>query len=424
MSAAAPEISAPAAEASERRPFAGRAIAPAAARPRPVVVISAHTMALAPIRSLGRAGVPVFALYHDGATFARTSRHVRAAFPVPSPATREEDFVRAVLAHGEGLAGALLLPTTDDATAAVARHRAALSRHYLVAAPDWAVARNFIEKRRSYQLAAAAGVPTPATEEVRSSGEAEDAARRLGYPLLVKPSQSHLFYERYRRKMFVIRDRSELLLRVDDALRSGLDVVLQEVVPGPDSAVVNYNAYAWGGRALVEFTARQLRKAPPRFGSPRAARSERIDDLLEPGRRVLQALGFEGFACCEFKRDPRDGRYKILDVNGRPNLSGALAIRCGIDFPLLQYRHLVQGELPRAATFEEGVYWTDVLRDLGYGLRFALQERYRPGEQLAPYLARARCDAILDRRDPRPFLARCRALASSAVRALVPARGR
>jgi predicted ATP-grasp superfamily ATP-dependent carboligase len=130
---------------------------------------------------------------------------------------------------------------------------------------------------------------------------------------------------------------------------------------------------------------------------------------------MLRALGFEGFACSEFKRDPRDGRYKIVDVNGRHNLSGLLAVRCGVNFPLLQYRHLLYGEVPRPAPFREGMYWTDVVRDAGYGLRYLLHERHAPWTQLRPYLGPG-CDAIFDRSDLRPFLTRCGFLLRSAVR--------
>lgn len=380
----------------------------------PAIVVSGHTMALAVVRALGESGVPVFVLHHDARDMAHVSRHVKAAFAVPPPNTREDDFVAALVAHASSLGGGVLLPASDDALAAIARHKGLLERHYRVGCPGWESARSFVEKRRTYALAARAGVPVPRTSAPTSLPAARDAARRLGFPLLVKPSQSHLFYERFRRKMVVVHGEGELAATLASAQAGGVEVVLQEIIPGPDSEVVNYNAYAWGGRSLVEFTARQLRKAPPRFGSPRVVVSERIEAVIEPGRAALRALGLEGFACTELKRDARDGLYKLLDVNGRHNLSGLLAVRCGINFPLLHYRHLAFGELPRAAAFRSGVYWTDALRDVGYGLRHVLEERQSPWAYLEPYL-RCHHDAIIDRSDLRPFLARCTSLARSLV---------
>jgi D-aspartate ligase len=372
-------------------------------------------MALGVVRALGEAGVPVLVARYDARDMAHASRFVREAFWVPPPHTHEAELVDALVALAARAGGGLLVPASDEAVVAISRNAARLAPHYAVAAPAWEVVRNFIEKRRTYELAEAAGVPAPRTAVPRSLEEAREAAARLGFPLLLKPSQSHLFFDRFRRKMVVIRGTRELAERFEEARRAGLEVLVQEIVPGPDTEVVNYNAYAWGGRPLVEFTARQLRKAPPHFGSPRVVRSERVEGVLAPGRAMLRALGLEGFACSEFKRDPRDGRYKIVDVNGRHNLSGLLAVRCGVNFPLLQYRHLVLGEAPHPAIFREGIYWTDVVRDVGYGLRYLLHERQAPWTWLAPYLGPG-CDAIFDRSDLRPFLVRCGFLLRSALR--------
>jgi predicted ATP-grasp superfamily ATP-dependent carboligase len=371
-------------------------------------------MALGVVRALGEAGIPVFVAGYDRRDIAHASRYVKQAFTVPHPQKREAELVQALVGLAGAAGGGLLVPASDEAVVALSRNAARLAPHYVVATPPWEVVRTFIEKRRTYELAVEAGVPVPATFVPRSLEEAEDAARRIGFPVLLKPSQSHLFLERFRRKMLVIRGMAELVARFEEVRAAGLEVLIQDIIPGPDSEVVNYNAYFWQGRPLLEFTARQLRKAPPHFGSPRVVRSERIEGVLGPGRAMLGALGFEGFACSELKRDPRDGRYKIVDVNGRHNLSGLLAVRCGVNFPLAQYRHLLHGELPRPASFTEGVYWTDLVRDAGYGLRYLLHERHPPWAQLAPYLGRG-CDAILDRSDLRPFLVRCGALLRPAV---------
>lgn len=383
-------------------------------RAAPAVVLSGHTMALGVVRALGVAGIRVYVLHHDPRDMAHVSKYVEGEATVPAPQRDEEGFVEAVVRHGRELRGALLVPASDEAVVAVSRHKEVLAPHFVVACPDWEVTRNFIEKRRTYALCARAGVATPETAVPTSDEEGRAFASRVGFPLLVKPSQSHLYWERFHRKMSLVRSDRELQERLSEALRAGLEVMLQELVPGPDDAVVNYNAYAWEGRSLVEFTARQLRKAPPQLGSPRAVVSEPIPEVLEPGRAALRALGFEGFACCELKRDARDGRHKLVDVNGRHNLSGLLALRCGINFPLLQYRHLMYGELPEPVSFTAGVYWVDAFRDVAYGLRHLLSERYSPRQQLAPYLG-PHVDAILDRGDPRPALARGLSLIRSAL---------
>lgn len=180
---------------------------------------------------------------------------------------------------------------------------------------------------------------------------------------------------------------------------------MQEFVPGPDSCGANYNAYFWDGEPLVEFTARKVRNGPPAIGSPRVAFSEVIPEVVEPGRAILRGMGYYGYACTEFKMDAETGEYKLMEVNGRHNLSSLLAVRAGVNLPWLHYSHVMLGELPRQAPYRQGVYWTDVSRDVGYSVKALRAERYSLRQYLTPYV-KPHIDAIAAWDDPMPFLKR------------------
>jgi D-aspartate ligase len=387
----------------------------------PAVVVSGHTMALAVVRSLGEAGVPVAVLHYDDRDMAQASRYAVADVRLPHPLADEGRFVERLFELGRRFPGAMLIPASDESTVAIARHKQQLQERYLVACPEWEIVERFIDKAATATLADANGVPAPRTLVPRSEEELEELATEIGFPLLLKPSESHLFYERFTRKMVRADTLPVLRSWYRRAADAGLAVMLQEIIPDDESPVVNYNAYFWDGQARAEFTARQLRKAPPVFGSPRVAISERIPEVVEPGRRILAAMGFYGFACTEFKLDRRDGVYKLMEVNGRHNLSGMLAVRSGVDFPLMHYRHLVDGVVPAGGPFRAGVYWTDLFRDVGYSLAFLPRERFGAADYLAPY-ARRHCDAIFDRGDMGPFRARCGYLVRNLGRTLRVAR--
>jgi len=243
----------------------------------------------------------------------------------------------------------------------------------------------------------------PRTLVPTSIEDAERFCQSLEFPCLVKPCQSHLYYARFKVKMIEV-DRPERLMEVyRRAAEAGFEVMIQELIPGPDANGANYNSYFWQGQPVVEFTAKKVRNGPPRFGSPRVVVSQHLPEVLEPGRRILQSLGFSGYSCVEFKQDPRDGIYKLIEVNGRHNLSTLLAVRCGLNFPWKHYRHLVLGELPTQEDFPPGIYWIDLMRDLGYSLKHVLSERLSPAQFFRPYL-NPHVFAVLDWSDPRPFL--------------------
>ena len=280
-----------------------------------------------------------------------------------------------------------------------------MSEYYIVACPEWAIVELIIDKKRTYAVAEKAGVPCPRTLLPRSEAEIEQYLQGLDFPCLVKPTQSHLYFSRFRRKMVLANDPDELMKAYRQAVEFGLEVVLQEFIPGDDSNGVNYNSYALDGKVRVEFTARKIRSAPPGLGSPCVARSAEIPEVHELGRKVIDALGFYGYSCTEFKMDQRNGVYKLMEVNGRHNLSGLLASYCGLNFPLLHYRHLVFGEIPSQSRYEEGKYWIDLSRDFAYYFPRIIKGKNSINQFLQPYRA-DHIYAIFDTKDISPFIKR------------------
>lgn len=362
-------------------------------------------MALGVARSLATRGVPVVVVHYDERDMADRSRYVTAAIRAPHPEKKTEEFLGLLLGCADRYAGGVIFPTSDESLTVASRYKTVLEEHFIVACPDWEITRRCIDKKLTYAVAEACGVAAPRTIVPRTWEEVKSYAATVEFPCLVKPCHSHLFYEHFKRKMFRVDTPGQLLAVCEQAAAAGLEVMLQELIPGDDAQVVNYNAYAREGVAVTEFTAAHVRNAPPWFGSPRVVLSQDIPEVIAPGRTLLQAIGFCGYACTEFKKDARSGVYKLMEINARHNLSTLLAVHCGINFPWLHYRHLVAGELPAAAPYRQGVYWVDLTRDLGYSAIYLTRERYTPGEYLRPYL-RPHVFAILDWRDLRPFIQR------------------
>jgi D-aspartate ligase len=134
----------------------------------------------------------------------------------------------------------------------------------------------------------------------------------------------------------------------------------------------------------------------------------------------MAALGYSGFANVEMKWDARDGRYKLLEVNARHNLSSLLAVRCGVNFPLIEYQHRIRDQLPQARRQRQGTYWVNNLQDLASSLRGFRQEGLTLSTYIRPYVA-PHCDAILDRHDLGPFGARISSLGRRACHAGIDA---
>jgi D-aspartate ligase len=370
--------------------------------PPPVIVASAGPQGLAVTRGLGERGAPVVVVHWDEEDLAAASRYASEAIRVPVPDFGGPAFVERLLELGERFAGAVLVATTDGAVKDIARNRERLERFFRVDCPSWEVAERFIDKRHTYEIAEQAGVDTPKTLIPESAKDVERYAANVEFPCIVKPRESHLWAARLGGKFHTVNSLREMRESYGMAADADIEVMIQELIPGRDHNAVNHNAYRTQAGVVAECTARKIRQGPPRSGLPRVVLSAQIAPIIEPGRRILEGLGYEGFACTEFKFDARDGKFKLLEVNGRPNLSTLLSIRSGVNFPWISYRYLVAGETPQQQPQSTGLYWIDEWLELS-------QNRTRTGrdgagwrEILRPWV-RPHVFAVFDRRDPAPF---------------------
>jgi predicted ATP-grasp superfamily ATP-dependent carboligase len=340
-------------------------------------------------------------VYSTDREFARHSKFLDGAFCSPPP-EQEESFLDYLLSLAESRGRSVLIPTSDETLEAVARGKRRLNEHFDIASMDLSHVDIVLDKRKTSAFAAKHDIPAPRTFTPKSTGELKECAELIEYPCLVKPTSSYAHFKAFQRKMTKVYDADELVGAWQETAEASVDVVLQEFIPGPDTAGVNYNAYFRNGEPIAECTARKVRLSPPELGFPTAIVSKHVPEVIDLGRRLVGSLGLSGFSCTEFKLDARDERYKLMEVNARPNMSGALSVACGVDFPHIIYDELSGNEVAPIDGYKEQIYWIDTLPDLRQGLRLASFRALR--QFSAPYRA-PHVGAVLDSDDWRPFAA-------------------
>src|SRR5262249_15593561 len=136
-------------------------------------------------------------------------------------------------------------------------------------------------------------------------------------------------------------DRTSLLTRYDAAAALvGADaVMLQELIPGGGETQYSHAVVCDRGRPVAELVARRRRQYPVEFGyTSTFVETVACSAVEDAGRRLLASLDYTGIAEVEFKHDPRDGRYKLLDVNARMWTWGEIGAAAGVDFPHALWR--------------------------------------------------------------------------------------
>ena len=320
---------------------------------------------LAAVRSLGRAGVRVLALDHRPSALGFRSKYAEGLL-APDPFEDEHRFVNFVRALGE----VVVFPTHDDVLNVLARYADDLD--VLAPFPEWAVIERLQSKRAQLDQAAAVGIDIPEPDPGT-------------FPVIVKPDRSVEFKRRYKRQAFRCETQAEL----DEAVArtEEFGALVQELVPGGDDALYTVGSYLDAeGRALGVFCGRKLRQTPPGIGTCRVGEAVWVQEVVDAALTLLRAFGYRGISQVEFKRDARDGRYKLMEINARLWQWHGLAGACGVDVPLIAYRDLTGEPQPDAHMNSHGKRWA-----------ITLLPGERPLPQRPPYV-----DAVFALDDPKP----------------------
>lgn len=279
-----------------------------------------HHGGVGAIRSLGRLGIPVYAVTEDRWTPAAVSRYLTDRFVWRTTGLEDPAWLIAELLDIGRRIGrpTVLVPTDDEIAVLIAEHAADLRGAFLIPDIEPMLPRRLASKRGLYELCSEHGVPTPWAAFPTNPDELDRIAAQASFPLVVKNLEA---FERHRARAVagttVIRNAAELR-----ALARGwgeeFSVVLQDYLPTGDAEDWIVNAYCdASATCLVQFTGVKVRSLPPHAGMTSSACSLPNPTLVEMTAHLVKRVGYRGAVDLDWRYDPRDGRYKLLDFNPR-----------------------------------------------------------------------------------------------------------
>ena len=367
---------------------------------RKAVVFGLLHAGLAVTRSLGRAGVPVTGISWNPHDFGLKSRYLTEKRLVEGDRA-VLDAVRAEAAGGR----VVLFPERDEHVEWALDHWNDAKAVADMPLPDDREA--VVRLRRKDVLprvAAEAGVPSPGTVLVDGDDAVRDAGLRA--PMVVKAVEGQEFALTFGQKALVAESVDEALAVARVASDRGFQTIVQEIVPDSHERIYSLLAYvARDGRPLVTLVGRKVRQGPLRFGTSAVFEVDYEPTVLDQGLRLLQAAGYTGIAHVEFAQDPRDGEFRVLEVNTRLPVWAALAANRHLDLPRIVYDDLSGREVSPLPTFKDDLTWVYLAKDVHVSLQMARRRELGPRRFLREYLRQPKARAIFARDDPLPAVA-------------------
>lgn len=283
---------------------------------------------LACIRSLGRKGIPIVAASESPELPAFASKYVTERASLPAPTEDLIGYRDGLLALAKRPDVETIVPLREPESYVLSKHRDAFAEHVATPWPDFETMESARDRIRLFRRAEEVGVPIPKTDLLTEWSEWEDdTVVKSRYTVRVEDGKTS-----YSGVEFV-SDEPDVDRLVDEM---GHVPIVQECIP--DGTEYGFFALFDHGEPVVTFQHRRIRSYTYAGGASVFRKSVSIPELHEQGVRLLSALDWHGPAMAEFRRDPRDGRFKLLEVNPRFWGSLQLGVHAGVDFPYRYYQ--------------------------------------------------------------------------------------
>ncbi len=353
-------------------------------------------------RSLGRRGIPVICLGSDPSPL-RPSRYVKF-HSMPAISGHEEKWIQTLSLMGRDLSFAALFPTGDDGVFFISEHADELTGDFRFNVSDPETLAKILDKKLQYQEALQAGVPVPQTffpDEQRI----ESIASRVSYPCLLKPRHSKIWRLRVGAKLTVVESSDELIRTYHSMRKLDPKVMVQERIGGGDEGLYGFLAYYDGtSRCLAGMTKRKLRQNPPIYGDGSLQVSVWEPEVEKLARRLLDHFHFRGLVGVEFKEDPADGLFKLIEVNPRSVSGNGLAVASGMDLPFIAYRDVLGLSVDIPSSFKKGVRLVNELWDFRSFRTYRSRGELRTGTWIRSIIGPNTVYAYFAWDDPMPFI--------------------
>jgi D-aspartate ligase len=335
-----------------------------------------HHGVMGAIRSLGRAGVPVYGVHEDRLAPAGMSKYLTGRFVWPTMVDDPQQLLQGMTSMAGKIGRrAILLPTDDRAAVFVAEHGPRLREHFCFPNQPAGLSRRLADKLELFRICRALGVASPDVVVPTSRDDVVEFSQRVLFPVMLKltqgsMSESSILLTTGIFPTMIANSPGELLSLFDrvEPLHAG-PVLLQECIPdGEDWIVHGYCNER--SECLVGFTGVKLRSYPPRTGGTTLGICRSNPALLDQAKILFRRLGYRGILDMDWRLDHRDGQYKLLDFNPRVGAQFRLFVnRHGVDVVRAMHLDLTGRPVPGDAPPDGRTFMAeqfDVLSALAY----------------------------------------------------------
>ncbi len=296
-----------------------------------------------------------------------------STFHSPDPESDEKEWLDFIFQFGKkDTSKPLLLNTSDKFVKIIIRNAQAINDSFRFHNSTPEIVNILMNKMRLVEYSVSKGIPAPASYFYREGDNYMEELADMSFPCLIRPEFGKKWSDEPLKslvngnKLVEVRSRNELSDWMTKLLPNDKNLMVQERIPGPDHNLF-YSVCYVDKKGIIKayFTGQKLRLIPIHYGSASYMRTCSSEELLPLCEKLLNGSGYHGPAGIEFKKDERDGRFKIIEINTRFGLWDIMGLKSGIDLYDIAFKDLIDQEYITVTPDERKThYWLSLSRDI------------------------------------------------------------
>jgi len=296
---------------------------------------------------LAAAGCDVIAAEFDRLPLGLRSRHLVRTHLLPSRDDRALDDTLVGIVQCER--PDVVIPVGMRAMIVVCRLRATLEQLTALNVPDLDAFQVTLDHAVCQAECVRLGIPCPRAYSLEQACAILDP-QAGATTLVVKPRTD----VGAARGLAYVSDTDSLRRCVADCEKRFGGAVIHEFIPGdPTLMRTALLLFDRESRLAAAFTTRKIRQWPPTGGVTAASISTAERSVVDLALPFFAQWRWRGPAEVECKLDPRDGRWKVIEINGRFPGYARFAMLCGMPLGRLTARLALGGVAPPAFFFPD-----------------------------------------------------------------------
>ncbi len=361
-----------------------------------IIVIGGHVQGLGITRIFGKRGFDIVLLDTEKYNLTRNSKYCKTFIKY----NKDQLFDKLMEIGNSGLyKNYLILPTNDLHVGIISKNKDILSRFFTVGTSNWKSVEMCYNKRITYSLAKEIGIPIAQTDTPDTIEELEQLEPE--FPCIIKPAIMHSFYSKLKTKVFVCKNKDELINNYKRAIEviAPEEVIVQSIINGESEHLYSACFLFDEDKDIISFVARRARQHPPDFGNATTfAQIVDNDYLIEISKKLLSKIKYRGVCEVEYKYDEQSNEYKFLEINPRTWKWHLITETANINLLENYYNLLTEKKTEKYNGCEKSSF-RHLMTDLPMIIKYKLTGRYKKYDKYPVKYG------VFDINDIKPFLA-------------------